>query len=100
MKQKWILAVLAVAAMACNSNSKTKETTPAATPAVTAKDSMAAKPAVYTMDMVVNDKDLSCNMSLKEGIGDTAHYHGKVYGFCSIACKREFQSRPAYYVKE
>ncbi len=34
-----------------------------------------------------NTKDLFCGMALKAGVGDTAHYKGKVYGFCSKECK-------------
>jgi YHS domain-containing protein len=62
--------------------------------------SVTVTPVKYTMNMVVNQKDLSCYMSLADGIEDTAHYHGKVYGFCSKQCKEEFSRRPAYYVKD
>ena len=65
------------------------------------KDStVVAKPSPFTIDMVVNQKDPSCYMPLSDGIGDTAHYHGKVYGFCSKQCKEEFWRRPSYYVKD
>ena len=64
------------------------------------KDSAITKSFFYMLDMVVNQKDLACYMPLKEGIGDTVHYHGKVYGFCSKECKNEFLSRPSYYVND
>ncbi len=43
-------------------------------------------------------KDLSCGMPLTAVIGDTAHYKGKLYGFCSSACKNEFLKNPEQYV--
>jgi putative intracellular protease/amidase/YHS domain-containing protein len=47
-----------------------------------------------------NIKDLYCGMPLKAGVGDTAHYKGKVYGFCSKECKDEFEKNPAAYLAE
>jgi YHS domain-containing protein len=44
-----------------------------------------------------SDKDLVCGMPLKYGVGDTAHYEGKIYGFCSTVCKDEFLKSPASY---
>lgn len=43
-------------------------------------------------------KDLACGMPLSAGIGDTAHYQGKLYGFCSKECKEEFLKNPAAYL--
>ncbi len=37
------------------------------------------------------DKDLVCNMKVKQGDCDTVHYQGKIYGFCSESCKKSFQ---------
>ena len=53
----------------------------------------------YTRDMVDNKKDPSCGMPLTAGIEDTAHYGGKVYGFCSAECKREFLKDPTALAK-
>jgi YHS domain-containing protein len=44
-----------------------------------------------------NSIDFICDMKLSSGISDTAHYHGKIYGFCSKACKEEFVSNPKKY---
>jgi YHS domain-containing protein len=44
----------------------------------------------FTLAMVDNKKDPSCGMPLTAGIGDTVHYNGKVYGFCSDECKQIF----------
>lgn len=43
-------------------------------------------------------KDLVCGMPISAGISDTAHYKNKVYGFCNIACKEEFQKDPESYL--
>jgi YHS domain-containing protein len=38
-------------------------------------------------------------MPLKStGVGDTVHYMGKVYGFCSKGCKAEFEKDPTAYL--
>jgi len=42
--------------------------------------------------------DLACGMLLTEGIKDTAHYNGKVYGFCSEECKKEFLKTPEAFL--
>lgn len=43
-------------------------------------------------------KDPSCGMSLKMGLSDTAHYKGKIYGFCSDECRNKFLKKPESYV--
>ena len=45
-----------------------------------------------------NTKDLYCGMPLTAGVGDTANYKGKLYGFCSKECKEEFEKNPAAYL--
>ncbi len=47
---------------------------------------------------VDNTNDLVCGMTLTAGIGDTAHYNGKVYGFCSKGCKDKFVKSPTDYI--
>lgn len=47
---------------------------------------------------VDNVKDLTCGMPLTAGVMDTAHYKGKLYGFCSKECKNEFLKNPAAYL--
>jgi YHS domain-containing protein len=58
------------------------------------KDSTTGVPALFARDMVANENDFSCGMSLKMGIGDTVHYKDKVYGFCSKTCKDIFLKNP------
>jgi YHS domain-containing protein len=43
-------------------------------------------------------KDLSCGMPLTAGVEDTAHYKGKIYGFCSKECKDDFLKKPESYI--
>jgi putative intracellular protease/amidase/YHS domain-containing protein len=45
-----------------------------------------------------NKKDPVCGMLVQKGVADTAHYSGKVYGFCSAGCKEEFKKNPASYL--
>ncbi len=52
-----------------------------------------AKPK-FTTAMVDNKKDPSCGMPVSAGIADTAHFKGKVYGFCSAECKSIFLKNP------
>jgi YHS domain-containing protein len=49
---------------------------------------------VFDHLLVDNKKDPSCGMPLTAGIGDTAHYKGKVLGFCSKECKEAFEKNP------
>ncbi len=53
----------------------------------------------FMANMVDNKKDPSCGMPLTAGIGDTAHYNGKVYGFCSNECKQIFLKDPKTLAK-
>jgi YHS domain-containing protein len=71
----------------CNSSQKQPPVSPAFNNAAPGADSAKVK---YTLAMVDNKKDPSCGMPLTAGIGDTVHYNGKVYGFCSDECKQIF----------
>ena len=53
---------------------------------------------VFKNTKVDNANDLVCGMPLTAGVGDTAHYDGKVYGFCSKGCKEKFVKSPAEYL--
>jgi YHS domain-containing protein len=46
------------------------------------------------------DLDPICEMKVKPTTRDTAHYAGKVYGFCSESCKVTFLEDPAQYAQE
>jgi len=61
------------------------------------KEQAAPKNRYTGVDFAVN-KDLSCGMPLSAGVEDTAHYNGKVYGFCSTECKETFLKDPEKYL--
>jgi len=54
----------------------------------------------FTAEMVSNKRDFICGMPVSAGIADTAHYKGKVYGFCAAECKQEFLKSPESYTAQ
>jgi YHS domain-containing protein len=42
--------------------------------------------------------DVACGMPLTAGVQDTAHFNGKVYGFCSKECKSDFLKAPGSFL--
>jgi YHS domain-containing protein len=99
MKKTNLIVVVALFATACNNTNKNTGTNK-----ISISDSSVnmAKPkdslAVYTAEMLDSKKDLVCGMPASAGIADTAHYKGKVYGFCSKECKDEFVKAPSKYL--
>lgn len=90
MKNIFALIVLFFCAsivISCNQQAQNKYVSPAQVAA--SKDSVK-----FTAAMVDNKRDPSCGMPVAAGIGDTAHYKGKVLGFCSKECKDEFLKDP------
>ena len=53
---------------------------------------------VFTAAMLDSKKDLVCGMPVSAGVSDTAHYKGKVYGFCAKECKDDFLKNPGQYL--
>ncbi|MEO8821830.1 MAG: YHS domain-containing protein [Ginsengibacter sp.] len=86
---KKILAISILLA-ACNSHSQ-KETT-----IVNVKDTaiVVAPANKFANVTFASKKDLNCGMPLAAGLEDTAHYKGKIYGFCSKECKDDFLKNP------
>ncbi|MFM7154055.1 MAG: YHS domain-containing protein [Bacteroidota bacterium] len=54
-------------------------------------------PAAYAL---ANTVDPICEMTVDNTVEDTAHYNGKIYGFCGAHCKESFKEDPVKYVKE
>jgi len=54
--------------------------------------------AAYLNVRFDSDRDLVCGMPLTAGVGDTAHYADKVFGFCSKTCKDKFAKNPTKYI--
>jgi YHS domain-containing protein len=48
--------------------------------------------------LLASANDPVCGMSIKDGIGDTTTYKGKIYGFCSASCKEDFLKEPEKYI--
>lgn len=80
---------------ACNSN-KAKQ--PEATADTTTMKAVAAPAKDFSKLTFANKRDIVCHMPLTAGIGDTASYKGKLYGFCSPECKAEFVKDPTGYI--
>jgi YHS domain-containing protein len=76
--------------MACGNDAANKTATMDSTSTSTAVDST----ATYDISLVDNKKDPTCGMPVTAGITDTAHYEGKVIGFCATGCKEEFLKDP------
>jgi YHS domain-containing protein len=57
-----------------------------------------AETATFKKVQCDNEADLVCGMPLTSGVGDTAHYEDKVFGFCSRGCKDKFSKDPTKYL--
>jgi len=88
--KKILLPVLTMLLLgACNTN--TKAPAPVAVEPVPAQ----AKDSSLFANVHFDSKwDLSCGMPISAGLEDTAHYKGKIYGFCSKECKDGFLKDP------
>ena len=76
--------------------------TPAATATQNGTPASAAKTAAVKTALVwAGDMDPICEMSVDRAtVEDTAHYKGKIYGFCNPGCKETFKEDPAKYAKQ
>lgn len=86
--KKIMLTVLIIAGItsACTSSvANEKDTTASTAMAVTDTTEKDFSNVVFAIPI-----DTSCGMSLSDGIEDSLHFDGKVYGFCSSHCKAEF----------
>ncbi|HSN60499.1 MAG TPA: YHS domain-containing protein [Ferruginibacter sp.] len=96
MYKKIIAATLfAQILISCAQNTEQKEET---LPAANA-DTMPVKAEPLFKNLVYDSKkDLVCGMPVTAGVSDTAHYEGKLYGFCAKECKDEFLKDPKHYL--
>jgi YHS domain-containing protein len=77
---------------ACGSNNNSQNNTAAInTTAVMSTDT--ATEITYDLALIDNKKDPTCGMPTTAGVSDTAHYDGKVLGFCAKECN-EFLKNP------
>ena len=96
MKRTATLILLMLAMYSCNNNNAAKATEQS-TPVVSSVPAMPVSNKIPA-DSVDNKEDFICGMPVRAGIEDTAHYEGKVYGFCATGCKEEFQKNPKQYL--
>jgi YHS domain-containing protein len=93
-----LLSAIIIAAVLVSCSANDKKADAAATgvaPMPQHQDSTAtAKKDPFTDVKFDSEKDFVCGMPVSAGIEDTAHYKGKVYGFCSKDCKAEFAKTP------
>ena len=60
----------------------------------------AQKDTVVVKTVLASNRDMACGMGVKDDVKDTAHYEGKVYGFCSPSCKQDFLADPKSFLKQ
>lgn len=95
MKFSFLFALfLSMVLFACKSRNNANAIEPAH------KDSTAVTSPKKPYDGVefASKMDLACGMPLTAGVQDTAHYNGKVYGFCSTECKSDFLKTPEAFL--
>ena len=74
--------------------------TPAKVPQKTAVPPAGSTPATAGEALVwATDLDLICHMRVERTTPDTAHYKGKIYGFCCPGCKESFQEDPQHWLE-
>lgn len=83
---------------ACNTKQHEGEQSQATTEATT-ENTTATPAATIPLASLADTKDHVCGMDLSpEGVTDTLHHDGKVYGFCAPECKAEFAKNPSQYL--
>ncbi|MFZ4057324.1 MAG: YHS domain-containing protein [Ferruginibacter sp.] len=101
MKKIALVLAVSITIIACNNNKTTENAAPVKPEtSMPTQAPMATKDSSsgFTANMVDSSKDFICGMPVSAGIADTAHYKGKVYGFCSSECKAEFAQAPSKYI--
>jgi YHS domain-containing protein len=88
------LLLISLIFTACSHNSNNDK----AVSKAKAEQQMAVPENKYPGIEFASKKDLSCGMPLSAGLEDTAHYQGKIYGFCSAECKDTFLKDPQKYL--
>lgn len=88
----FISATLFIAACGSNNNSQSNTAINPDSTAVMSSDTATA--ISYDIALLDNKKDPTCGMPTSAGVTDTAHYEGKVLGFCAKECKDEFLKNP------
>ena len=93
IKSFLILFILVTGVMSCKQKQQSE-----AQPDLENHSMQASTMETYKDVKFDDKKDLVCGMPVSAGITDTAHYKGKVHGFCAKECKDEFLKNPASYL--
>lgn len=89
MKSNIFLILLSVSTLSCAQE----------TPKVKRVSKMKPKSDLKSVK-VLNTEDPICHMKTAEFLKDTIFYKGKIYGFCSDYCKKEFRKNPAKFAQK
>ena len=92
-----VFSILVVAAIALASCSNGGKAGAASTDSVPHVHGGAEAETKLPHTLASEKKDPVCGMPVTAGITDTAHYKGKVYGFCASECKKMFTEHPEEY---
>jgi YHS domain-containing protein len=96
MKKIYSIALISgtfiISACGSNNNSQISTATNADSAVAMSTDTTAV--ISYDIALIDNKKDPTCGMPTSAGVSDTAHYDGKVLGFCAKECKDEFLKNP------
>ena len=79
---------------ACGSNNNSQTNAANNVDSAVAMSTDTAAVISYDIALIDNKKDPTCGMPTSAGVSDTAHYDGKVLGFCAKECKEEFLKNP------
>lgn len=82
-----IITLVVIAA--CNINKKEEKTAQSVMP----RKKVDTTTAKFQHLNFASKKDTICGMPLRLGIEDTLILNGKIYGFCGVGCKEEFEKQ-------
>ena len=89
---KYIFCLLIVGLFSCNNSNETTKKE------LNLDNSKKTAITPYSKNMVNNNIDPVCDMSIENAINDTAHFNEKVIGFCSEGCKKDFVNNADKYI--
>lgn len=96
MKKIYAIALIigGIFTTACGNNNNSQNDAAAITDTTAVMSTDTATEITYDLALIDNKKDPTCGMPTTAGVSDTAHYDGKVLGFCAKECKDEFLKNP------
>lgn len=100
MRKYFAIGILTISIIACNNaaneEAKMKEEQKKSDSIMQAAKHEKESSEINTTGLkFAQDTDPVCEMSIKDGVADTATVNGKLYGFCSPVCKEDFVKNAA-----